>query len=247
MVMWALETKLVQPKGYGSPWLWDTMDSPSICLTLNKWVRGRPLRWPPMKWSMNARLNWTNELIDSYSSLLNHTLSNGSLVPSKFSSGGTLFLDGSEKLAILGMNGKSARCTRLSKLWATFAFKLFFMSPIYFFILWSSSSRRAVLSSGSLDDQAERSGCLDDLTERLGCLDDRAVTCRLSASWSSELFSLCGGGWLSSWGVSGPFLIACHNSLFCLVVSRVRSWMLVAITCICLSIGVMGGSFLVPS
>jgi hypothetical protein len=25
MVMWALETKLVQPKGYGSPWLWDTM------------------------------------------------------------------------------------------------------------------------------------------------------------------------------------------------------------------------------
>jgi hypothetical protein len=25
MVMWALEAKLVQPKGYGSPWLWDTM------------------------------------------------------------------------------------------------------------------------------------------------------------------------------------------------------------------------------
>ena len=25
MVMWALETKLVLPKGYGSPWLWDTM------------------------------------------------------------------------------------------------------------------------------------------------------------------------------------------------------------------------------
>ena len=25
MVMWALETKLVQPKGYGSPWLLDTM------------------------------------------------------------------------------------------------------------------------------------------------------------------------------------------------------------------------------
>ena len=25
MVMWVLETKLVQPKGYGSPWLWDTM------------------------------------------------------------------------------------------------------------------------------------------------------------------------------------------------------------------------------
>jgi hypothetical protein len=25
MVMWALETKLVQSKGYGSPWLLDTM------------------------------------------------------------------------------------------------------------------------------------------------------------------------------------------------------------------------------
>ena len=180
------------------------------------------------------------------------------------------------------MNSESAQCTRLSKLRAAFALRLFFMSPIYFFISWSSSSRRAILLPGSLDDLAEWLGCLDDLTERSGCLDDwailsgfrqlgwvelpalsslyllgngvfctslflRQVTCRLSASWSSDLFFLAGGGWLSSWGVGGPFRIACHNSLFCLVVSRARSWMLVAITYICLSIGVMGGSMLVPS
>ena len=139
------------------------------------------------------------------------------------------------------------------------------MSSICFFISCNSSSRRAVLSSGPLDDRAERLSCLDDWTVLSGLrqlgwvelpalsslclLEDRVfyaslslrrVTCRLSASWSSILFSLYGGGWLSSWGVGGPFRIVCHNSLFCLVISRARSWMLVAITCICLSIGCHG-------
>jgi type IV secretory pathway TrbF-like protein len=48
-------------------------------------------------------------------------------------------------------------------------------------------------------------------------------------------------------GVGGSFLSAYHNSLFWHVVSRASSWILVAITCICLSIGVMGGSVLVLS
>jgi hypothetical protein len=30
MVMWALETKLVQSKGYGSPWLLDTVITPFL-------------------------------------------------------------------------------------------------------------------------------------------------------------------------------------------------------------------------
>ena len=80
-------------------------------------------------------------------------------------------LGGSAKLAILGMNDESAQCRRRSKLQAAFAFKLFFMSLICFLISCSSSSRRAVLLSGPLDDRAERSGCLDD---RSGCLDDRS-------------------------------------------------------------------------
>ena len=187
------------------------------------------------------------------------------------------------------MNGESARCTRLSKLRAAFAFRLFFMYPICFLISCSFSSRRAILSSGPLDDRVKRlsylddqsgqSDYLDDRSGRSGCLDDRAVlsvfwrlggaelpalstlcllggrvfstssslrrvTCRLSASWSFNLLSLYGGRWFSSWRVGGPFLITCDNSLFWRVVSRARSWMLVEITCICLSIGVMGGSAL---
>ena len=175
------------------------------------------------------------------------------------------------------MNDESTRCTRLSRLPVAFAFKLFFMSPIYFFISCNSSSRRAVLSFGPLDDRAEWSSLLDDWAvlagpSRLGwvalpalsswCLPEGGVFCasssswsrwfiwRQSASWSSLLFSLCGGGWLSlkgCGGVGGSFLITCHNSWFCHVVSRARSWMLVTMTCICLSMGVIGGSVLVPS
>jgi hypothetical protein len=128
-----------------------------------------------------------------------------------------LNLDGSGKLAMLGMNGESARCTRLSKLRAAFAFRLFFMSLICFLISRNSFSKRAVLSSGSLKGRAERSGCLDewscrsgrsgclddlsgrsgyldDRSCRSGCLDDRvvlAVFCRLGGAELPALSALC--------------------------------------------------------
>ena len=62
--------------------------------------------------------------------------------------------------------------------------------------------------------------------------------------------SLCEGGRLLSrgcGGVGGSFLNVYHNSLFWRVVSQASSCMLVAMTCICLSRGVKGGSVPVPS
>jgi hypothetical protein len=108
----------------------------------------------------------------------------------------------------------------------SFRFQLFFMSPICFLISRNSFSRRAVLSSGSLEDRAERSGCLDewsrlscrsgcldDLSGRSGCLDDRsgfsgclddrvvlAVLCWLGGTELPALSTLCllRGGVLST-------------------------------------------------
>uniref|UniRef100_A0A2N9FJZ3 Uncharacterized protein n=1 Tax=Fagus sylvatica TaxID=28930 RepID=A0A2N9FJZ3_FAGSY len=51
MVMWALETKLVQPKGYGSPWLWDTMNIESFDSVLygSKTDEKREELWPKLR------------------------------------------------------------------------------------------------------------------------------------------------------------------------------------------------------
>jgi hypothetical protein len=94
---------------------------------------------------------------------------------------------------MLGMNGESARCTRLSKLQAAFAFRLFFMSPICFLISRNSSSRRAVLSSGPLEDRARRlccldewSGCLVGRADRSSCLDDRSCCSDFLGDWSGR-------------------------------------------------------------
>jgi hypothetical protein len=66
------------------------------------------------------------------------------------------------------------------------------MSPICFFISRNSFSRRAVLSSGSLEDRVGRSSCLDEwfyLSCRSGCLDDLYGRSGCLDDWSG--FSSC--------------------------------------------------------